>query len=115
MKNEAERSGADVAPISLTGGIDSGRGVVSTRACWLNLGGRFGLAGSRVRGKGRGLERIGALAGVTENQFGGEGLARGGREGSLGLAGRHLDEVLAWAVVEMLAAGGKKFGEVGAR
>lgn len=37
MKNEAESSGADVAPISLTGGTESGSGVVSMRTCWLNL------------------------------------------------------------------------------
>lgn len=37
MKKDAERSGADVAPISLTGGTESGSGVVSMRTCWLNL------------------------------------------------------------------------------
>jgi len=39
MKNEALRRGAEEAPISLTGGMDEGRGVVSMRTCWLNLGG----------------------------------------------------------------------------
>lgn len=37
MKKEADRRGADVAPTSLTLGISSGRGVVSTRTCWLKL------------------------------------------------------------------------------
>jgi len=37
MKNEALRSGAEEAPISLTGGMEAGRGVVSMRTCWLNL------------------------------------------------------------------------------
>lgn len=37
MKNEALRSGAELAPSSLTLGMSSGRGVVSMRACWLKL------------------------------------------------------------------------------
>lgn len=37
MKNEALKRGAEEAPISLTGGIESGRGVVSMRTFWLNL------------------------------------------------------------------------------
>lgn len=38
MKKEALRRGAELAPSSLTLGMSSGRGVVSMRACWLNLG-----------------------------------------------------------------------------
>lgn len=37
MKNEAERRGADEAPISSTLGMESGSGVVSMRTCWLKL------------------------------------------------------------------------------
>ena len=37
MKNEALINGAELAPISFTFGISSGRGVVSMRTCWLNL------------------------------------------------------------------------------
>ena len=37
MKNEADRSGAELEPISLTFGIESGSGVVSRRTCWLKL------------------------------------------------------------------------------
>ena len=39
MKKAAESRGADEDPISGTLGIDSGRGVVSMRVCWLKLGG----------------------------------------------------------------------------
>lgn len=37
MKKEALRRGAEEEPISGTGGIEEGSGVVSTRTCWLNL------------------------------------------------------------------------------
>lgn len=37
MKNAALVKGAELAPISLTFGMSSGRGVVSMRTCWLNL------------------------------------------------------------------------------
>lgn len=37
MKKEAESRGAELAPISETLGMSSGRGVVSMRTCWLNL------------------------------------------------------------------------------
>lgn len=37
MKKLAESKGAELAPISVTGGMSAGRGVVSTRVAWLNL------------------------------------------------------------------------------
>jgi len=37
MKKLALINGAELAPISFTGGMWSGRGVVSTRTDWLNL------------------------------------------------------------------------------
>ena len=37
MPTHAERRGAEEAPTSWTGGIESGRGVVSRRICWLIL------------------------------------------------------------------------------
>lgn len=37
MKKDALIKGAELAPISLTFGMSSGRGVVSMRRCWLNL------------------------------------------------------------------------------
>ncbi len=43
MKNEALRRGAEEAPISLTGGIEGGSGVVSMRTCWENLWGGVSL------------------------------------------------------------------------
>jgi len=39
MKKDALSSGAELAPISGTGGIEAGRGVVSRRTFWLNLWG----------------------------------------------------------------------------
>lgn len=54
MKNEAERRGADEAPISSTLGMESGNGVVSMRTCWLKLfevrgmGDRSGEEGGRT-------------------------------------------------------------------
>lgn len=38
MKKEALSRGAEEEPISSTLGMESGRGVVSMRTCWLNLG-----------------------------------------------------------------------------
>jgi hypothetical protein len=38
MKNEALIRGAELEPTSWTLGMSSGRGVVSMRRCWLNLG-----------------------------------------------------------------------------
>ncbi len=70
MKNEALSSGAEEAPISLTGGMDAGRGVVSMRTCWENLWGgvslgweggeggvRLWLAGGHCGGAGCGKGR----------------------------------------------------------
>lgn len=37
MKKLAESRGAELAPISFTGGISAGNGVVSIKVCWLNL------------------------------------------------------------------------------
>jgi len=37
MKKEAESRGAELAPSSLTFGIESGKGVVSYNSCWLKL------------------------------------------------------------------------------
>lgn len=37
MKKLAESNGAELAPISVTGGMSAGRGVVSMRVAWLNL------------------------------------------------------------------------------
>lgn len=60
MKNDAERSGADVAPISLTGGTESGSGVVSMRTCWLNLGGNRMVSRGFASGRAGGSPRAGA-------------------------------------------------------
>lgn len=37
MKKDADIRGAELAPSSLTLGIESGSGVVSISCCWLNL------------------------------------------------------------------------------
>lgn len=37
MKKLADNNGAELVPISVTGGISAGRGVVSTKTVWLNL------------------------------------------------------------------------------
>lgn len=37
MKKEADRRGAELAPISLTDGMSAGIGVVSMSRCWSNL------------------------------------------------------------------------------
>jgi len=37
MKKLADNKGAELLPISVTGGISAGRGVVSMRVVWLNL------------------------------------------------------------------------------
>ena len=37
MKKLADSKGAELLPISVTGGISAGRGVVSMRVVWLNL------------------------------------------------------------------------------
>jgi hypothetical protein len=37
MKKLADSNGAELLPISVTGGISDGRGVVSMRVAWLNL------------------------------------------------------------------------------
>ena len=49
MKKEALKRGAEEAPISLTWGMEDGRGVVSIRTCWLNLG--IGVSGGFWRFK----------------------------------------------------------------
>ena len=37
MKYEAESKGAEEAPTSGTGGMESGKGVVSNKTCWFIL------------------------------------------------------------------------------
>jgi hypothetical protein len=70
MKNEALSSGAEEAPISLTGGMDAGRGVVSMRTCWLNLWGGGVLVRIWGGGEGGGLWLAG---GHCEDVGGGDG------------------------------------------
>ena len=55
MKKAALRRGAELAPISGTAGMEAGRGVVSSRICWLKLecvsGEIVGGSGGGMRGK----------------------------------------------------------------
>jgi hypothetical protein len=46
MKNDADSSGAELAPTSLTDGMFSGSGVVSMRTVWSNLGANVVSCGS---------------------------------------------------------------------
>jgi len=76
MKNEALSSGAEEAPISLTGGMDAGRGVVSMRTCWLNLWGGGVLA--RIWGGGGGEVDFGWRAAIVKMLVVGMGAGQGG-------------------------------------
>ena len=61
MKKEALRRGAEEEPISGTGGIEEGSGVVSTRTCWLNLEDGF-IGGEEVDLLGLSRRHGGCLA-----------------------------------------------------
>jgi hypothetical protein len=67
MKKLALIRGAEEAPTSWTLGMESGSGVVSTRTCWLNLGGIVSQLPPRVYRPGG--TYLGCLAAILKGQW----------------------------------------------